>query len=264
MIYTIVRNGFRSLRRDRGALVLSFILPVAFFTIFGFVFGGMRSTGTPRVSVLVVDEDHSPVSERLIRGLQHESSLLVSTHPEAKPEAGKGQPVPPDYTAATAETAVKQGVAPVALIIPNGFGANPITFGPATNRKAFTLLHDSSDPIRRADGGRHAPKSRHDVVARFHGRRGHEVFRASQRRLDPQQRRSIDADLSRFHDQMQRPDQQHRIRPKAAVHGGIVALSTRDVVGENKRSPMIAFYAAGYWCDVPPVHRQRRWRQPAG
>ena len=35
----------------------------------------------------------------------------------------------PEYTASTAEAAVKHGVAPVALIIPRGFGENPISIG---------------------------------------------------------------------------------------------------------------------------------------
>ena len=48
MIFTIVRNGFRSLRRDRGALILSFVLPVAFFSIFAVVFGPMSGNSTPR------------------------------------------------------------------------------------------------------------------------------------------------------------------------------------------------------------------------
>ena len=244
MIYTIVLNGFRSLRRDRGALVLSFILPVAFFTIFGIVFAGMRSTGTPRVSVLVVDEDHSPVSERLIRGLKHESSLLVSTHPEAKPEVKKDEPAPPDYTAATAETAVKQGVAPVALIIPNGFGADPIAFGPSTNRQVFTLLHDSADPIAAQVVAGMLQKvvmtSLPDSMAAV----GLKYFNQASGGLTPQQHKSIEADISRFHDQMQRRDQPDSVSAESSGAGGIVAVSTRDVVGENKRSPMIAFYAA--------------------
>ena len=112
MMAAIVRNGFRSLRRDRGALILSFILPIAFFSIFGMIFGGMGGSGTPRVSVLVVDEDGSAVSGRLVRALLQEPSLAASTHPKAK----KGEPVPPDYTAASAETAVKQGDVPAALM----------------------------------------------------------------------------------------------------------------------------------------------------
>ena len=42
MIGAILQTSFRSLRRDRGAFVMSFILPIGFFTIFGFVFGSMR------------------------------------------------------------------------------------------------------------------------------------------------------------------------------------------------------------------------------
>ena len=86
MIATIVQTGFRSLRRDRVAFILSFVLPVAFFTIFGFVFGGMRSSSTPRVSVLVVDEDKSSASRALISGLLREPSLDAATHP--KPTKG--------------------------------------------------------------------------------------------------------------------------------------------------------------------------------
>ena len=69
------------LRRDRGALTLSFVLPVVFFSIFATIFGGRRDT-TPKVSVVVVDEDHSRASERLIRALEQEKSLVAQTLPE--------------------------------------------------------------------------------------------------------------------------------------------------------------------------------------
>src|SRR5215472_10858033 len=98
MITTIVQTGFRSLRRDRVAFILTFVLPIAFFTIFGFVFGNMRGSSTPRVSVLVVDEDHTSASQALINGLLREPSLTVVTHSAATREKPAA-----DYTAATAE-----------------------------------------------------------------------------------------------------------------------------------------------------------------
>ncbi len=52
MIPTHPLTSFRSLRRDRGAFLMSFVLPIGFFTIFGFVFGSMRTSDTPRVTVL--------------------------------------------------------------------------------------------------------------------------------------------------------------------------------------------------------------------
>jgi ABC-2 type transport system permease protein len=143
MIAAIVRNGFRALRRDRGALILCFVLPVAFFSIFALVFGPMSGNSTPRVNVLVVDEDRSAISERLVRGLEREHALVAQTRPETK----TGEPTPPEYTAATAEAAVKKGTAPAALIIPAGFGANPISFVPASGRKPIRILHDSSNPV---------------------------------------------------------------------------------------------------------------------
>ena len=115
MISAIVRTAVVSLRRDRGALALSFILPVVFFSIFAVIFGGQRDT-TRKVSVLVVDEDHSHTSQRLVKGLKSEGSLIFKTRPA--PVKGTEQP---EYTAITAEAAVKAGAAPVALIIPHGF-----------------------------------------------------------------------------------------------------------------------------------------------
>ena len=58
MILPIVRTALIGLRRDRGALALSFVLPIVFFSIFAVIFGGRRDT-TPKITVLVVDEDHS-------------------------------------------------------------------------------------------------------------------------------------------------------------------------------------------------------------
>ena len=40
MISAIIRTALVSLKRDRGALALSFLLPVVFFSIFAVIFGG--------------------------------------------------------------------------------------------------------------------------------------------------------------------------------------------------------------------------------
>lgn len=243
MIGTIVRNGFRALRRDRGAMILSFVLPIAFFSIFAIVFGPMSGNSTPRVNVLVVDQDRSATSERLVRGLQQETALVVATHPEAK----EGEPPPSEYTAATAEAAVKQGTAPVALIIPAGFGANPVSFTPGGNREAIRILHDSSNPVApQVVAGllqkvvmTSLPDSMADVGMRY--------FAQASGGLTPQQRQSVESNLSRLHDLAARRSLQGDTASKANGNsfGGLVPVEMQDVVGENKRNPMIAFYAAG-------------------
>jgi ABC-2 type transport system permease protein len=244
MIAAIVLNGFRALHRDRGALILSFILPIAFFTIFGIIFGGMHDT-TPRVRVLVVDEDKSEASGRLVRGLLGEPSLVAST----RPGAPKGEPARPEYTAATAETAVQKGDSSAALIIPRGFGANPIAFVPGTDRKALRILHDSSDPVAAQMVAGMAQKvvmtSMTDTMADL----GMKYFARAAGGLTPEQRKNVESDLSQLRGQVRQRDQAGSGQAPAAGSGndagGLVAIEVRDVVGERKRSPMVAFYAAG-------------------
>jgi ABC-2 type transport system permease protein len=233
MMAAIVRNGFRALRRDRGALILSFVLPVAFFSIFGMIFGGMGRSGTPRVSVLVVDEDRSEVSGRLVRALLQEPSLAASTRPKTK----KGGPVPPDYTAAGAETAVKQGDVPAALIIPRGFGAHPIALGPGGERAPIRLLHDSSDPVAAQMVGGILQKVVMTALPDTMAKVGMPYFEKYSGGLTPQQRENIQSALTRA------PNAPSQTGPQNGT--GFVALEVRDVVGEKKQNSMIAFYAAG-------------------
>ncbi|MGD0360321.1 MAG: ABC transporter permease [Bryobacteraceae bacterium] len=233
MIAAIIQNGFRSLRRDRGALILSFVLPVAFFSIFGMIFGGVGGDKTPRVSVLLVDDDRSTVSERLVQALLQEPSLDASIHPKAK----KGEPVPPDYTAAAAETAVKQGDAPAALIIPKGFGAHPLAFGPSGQRTPIQLLHDSSDPVAAQMVGGMLQKVVMTSMPDTMEKMGMQYFEKYSGGLTPEQRKNIDAAMSR---QPAAPAQ-----TGSGGGGELIALNVRDVVGEKKQNSMISFYAAG-------------------
>ena len=143
MILSIVRTGFMNLRRDRGALTLSFIVPIAFFSIFAGIFGS-RNDGTDPIRIAVVDEDHSELSKRLVEALQTEAGLRAETGPAVT----KGAP-PSLYDARTAEAAVRSGDLPVAVIIPKGFGESPIQFGPSAKQTKLQILNDSSDPRRK-------------------------------------------------------------------------------------------------------------------
>ena len=236
MIAAIVRTAIVSLRRDRGALALSFILPVVFFSIFAVIFGGRRST-TPKVSLLVVDEDHSSVSDRLVQGLKQEGSLVVETRPA--PVKGAEQP---EYTAATAEAAVKRGTAPVAVIIPHGFGANPISFGPSdANRPKIQLLEDRSDVVApQVVAGllqKIAMTSLPDVMAE-QGSRYIDQFAGG---LTREQRDRIEQSLRYLRQQR---DSDATASASGSGSGGIIGVTSRAVVGENKNNPMVSFYAA--------------------
>jgi ABC-2 type transport system permease protein len=203
-----------------------------FFSIFAAIFGGMGG-GTPRVSVLVVDQDHSDVSARLVRAMLQEPSLDASTHRKAK----KNEPIPPDYTAAGAETAVKQGEVPAALIIPKGFGAHPVAFGPGSERIPIQLLHDSSDPVAAQMVGGILQKVVMTALPDTMAKVGIQYFEKYSGGLTPQQRASVESAMSSMRNTPPRSGSQ--------TGTGLIDLDVRDVVGDKKQNSMIAFYAAG-------------------
>jgi ABC-2 type transport system permease protein len=230
MIATIVRNGFIALRRDRGALILSFVLPVAFFTIFAFVFGQVRSGGTNPVTVIVVDQDRTAVSQRLVERLKLEKSLTIRTMPAPSQFKAQVATNPLSYNAATAKDAVHQGDAPAAIIIPKGFGANPIAFGPSKNRPIFTILHDSSDPV---------------AAQLTAGMLQEAVLTMLPDLMAPDDTKHFDKFMGGLTlGQSSRKDSNTKARSSDTLPE-LVAISTHDVVGQKKSNPMISFYAAG-------------------
>ena len=99
-----------------------------------------------KVSVAIVDDDHTPASARLVAALEHETALNAFTTPKPK----KDQPAPAPYTADSALAGVKAGDFQSALIIPKGFSQNPDlvwTSDGGVDQPQIEILHDSSDPI---------------------------------------------------------------------------------------------------------------------
>lgn len=146
MIGTLIRNSWTSLRRDRAAQVLAFVVPIAFFSIFAVIFGGGggdRMSGPGRVTVLVVDESRSTESRAFVAALSADSSLNVLERWSARDAQATGEPG--DVDRARAEELVKRGAVPVALVLPAGIEATLRAFGGGTVRAL--VLHDPSDPV---------------------------------------------------------------------------------------------------------------------
>ena len=118
--------------------------------------------------MIVVDEDQSRASRQLVQGLERESSLIViARSPQRKVKMRSRRP---NYTAATAEAAVKSGDAPVALIIPQGFGQHPIAFGPDAEGTRDSTAERPKRHDCAADGDGAAAEGGDDGDARGDGR----------------------------------------------------------------------------------------------
>ncbi len=240
MILAVAKNRLMNLRRDRAAFVLAFVLPVAFFSIFAAIFGGSGKASTRKISVIVVDEDGSDGSRRFVAGLQAEAGLSVGLKP-----GDEKDPAGPLYTAASAEAAVKKGEVPIALIIPKGFGANPIAFGPAADRPKLSILADSADPIAPQVLAGLVQKVAMTSMPSSLARSGMAEVDKWSGGLTPEQKARMESALGALEKETA-PSAQSQAPARTSGDGGLVAVAMRDVVGEKKKNPTIAFYAAGF------------------
>ena len=241
MIRTLIRVAWTSLRRDRAAQLLTFGVPIAFFSIFAVIFSGQSGARTPRVDVLAVDEDRSDASRRLMRGLARESSLVVHAGPAARPGTPSRL-----YTRAEAESLVRAGEAPVAAVIPPGWGARFPDFrgaGPAVD-----LYADVSNPVAPQIVNGLLQKVAMTSTPDLFARGGFVDFDTLVGGLTPRQRAVAEGWFVRLRSWssdstaggVPAADSSSR---RAGV-GGLVRTRTVDLLGERKRNPIVAFFAA--------------------
>jgi len=232
MIQTLVRISWTNLRRDRVVQMLVFVVPIVFFSIFATVFGNQRN-GTSRVSVAVVDEDHSELSQRIVEALQREKALRIRT--TAGSDGGAA------LDRAAAEKLVRDGDLPVAIVLPAGIGNGGFMFGGASNTPHVQLLADVSDQI--------APQMVYgllqktvmtaapDVLAKG----GIAQFDKYAGGLTPSQRSAVDQWLST----LRRDSNQPAADKKDDAPGFGLPIDTIDVMRQSGGGSAISFYAAG-------------------
>ncbi len=76
-ILALLGKDIRLFLRHRGELLLTFLVPIVMATVFGLIFGGNGSSDSNPVTILFLDRDHSPFSERLKFELLKEKTLLL-------------------------------------------------------------------------------------------------------------------------------------------------------------------------------------------
>jgi ABC-2 type transport system permease protein len=233
MIGAVIKTGWMNLRRDRAALMLSFVVPIVFFSIFAGIFGAQRSK-TPKTTMAIADEDRSPSSARLIAALQQETALKIVL----APKDGKA------FDAKRAEEYVKSGDAPVALVIPEGFGATKVRFGPSTanDKPTFNILTDSADPIAPQVAGGLLQKVVMTAMPDMMIDAGTEAMEKWTGGLSPQQKQTLDTNRAQLRAYNAQPQSKSG---GSGTSGELVNIRTIDIIGQNKKSPIAALYAAG-------------------
>ncbi len=130
----LVRKDLQLFLVDRRALLMSFAVPIAIGSFFGYVLGGQGNQDQSKIAVLTVDQDRSAISSEIVTRLSGEKTLDV-------------KPSTPDE----ARAAVLRGNAIVAVMIPPNFGqdAGRAFFGPQ-QKPEIAVLFDPSHTAERA------------------------------------------------------------------------------------------------------------------
>jgi ABC-2 type transport system permease protein len=239
MIPTLLRIAITSLRRDRVVQAMTFLLPVIFFSIFAGIFGSQGGDVTSRVQVAVVDEDRSEASGRLFAALKQEPGLRIRTRARRP-----GEPADTARTLVSRMRAlelVKNGDLPVAIVIPQGFGAGFGSFTDSVPR--VELLSDRADPIAPQVVSGLLQKTAMSSAPNLLAKQGIGMFEKYGGPLTPEQRRVVDSWNTSLSDSA-------GASGGAAGGGGPlsqgkVPVRIVDVLGERKSSWLIALTAAG-------------------
>ncbi|MCA9310376.1 MAG: ABC transporter permease [Phycisphaerales bacterium] len=239
MILSLIRTGLIELRRDKVALGLTFVLPILFYSIFAIVFGQMGNAAATRVEVIIVDEDGTEGSRRLAAAIDAEPALRVRGRTD-----DAGAPLP--WSRAEARDQVERGEVPVAIILPEGFGATLGRF--YGDVVPIDMLLDTADPIAGQLVGGMLQKTAFVAMPDLMVDQGLSAFEEYAGPLTGTQKLAVASLKTLLYNQ--RPDAEAsdtETTDEAPAFNGPVSVNTIDVhqKAEKKKNPTISFYAAG-------------------
>lgn len=133
-IAALVLKDLKLFFRDKRALILSFVAPIAIGAFFGFLFSDRPGAEKARIPILLVDQDRSELSLKLAARLRQDAQLGCS-----------------DATLAEAEQQVRKGKVAAALVLPPGFG--PAACRAFLRPEAKPELRLLLDPSRSMEAG---------------------------------------------------------------------------------------------------------------
>ena len=144
MISTIVRIGYLNLKNGDSEIVLTLAVPLVFFSIFALIFdNGIGGGATGKVKVVLVDEDDSEASRKLITAIGNDSALRIMKGQKKTDDADSIRLV--DF--ALAEKDVGNGLVKAAIVIPRGWSESHASQSISRDPLAVQILSDSFDPV---------------------------------------------------------------------------------------------------------------------
>jgi ABC-2 type transport system permease protein len=135
MIATVLMVSLQRLLHNRIELLLTFVVPIAFFSIFAVIFGGsVGAGGTPKIKVVAVDQVNSAQSRAMMKSLREIVGLRFVG--KERPTNSGASDLQKQLTESEAKDWVRRGTASIAILLREENGA-----------VAADLLSDTSDQV---------------------------------------------------------------------------------------------------------------------
>jgi ABC-2 type transport system permease protein len=211
MIWTVVRVGLLRMWHGRTEILLTFVVPIAFFTIFAFIFDEQIGLGkSPRVNLALVDEDDTELSREFVSALAEWETLRIYA------PAGHAEGLFVFTSTEPAKKLVLAGTLPLAVVIPEGWTAS--LTNPGKGAVSLLLLADSSDPVAT------------QVVTAL-------LRQTSGQIMGERARQQIRSFLSLSPDQF--------AESPVSLFAAPIAVDVVDLFAADKSNPVVSVYAAG-------------------
>ncbi|MFZ6742760.1 ABC transporter permease [Undibacterium sp. JH2W] len=104
-LIALIRKDLILFLADRRALLLNLVMPILLGAFFGFITGGRDTKDAAKIEIAVVSQDDHVISQKIVKGLKEESTLLVK-----------------EMSLEEAKALVLKGKLNMAVLIPEKFG----------------------------------------------------------------------------------------------------------------------------------------------
>lgn len=219
MIFEVVRIGLLRLWHGRIEMLLTFVVPIVFFTIFALIFNKQlgESKGSP-TRLTAVDLDGTDASLELVQRLADDPMTRFQA---IAADHGAGDPLP---ALEEARRRIVTGEALVAVVVPEGWAASL----DQPEGVEIKLLADTSDPI--------APRMVTAMVQQAAGEIAAQRLAAP---LPPAPNESAGPWREAT------PQPGWEMASALSQRLGQPGVSTIDLLSDNKANPVVSMYAAG-------------------
>jgi ABC-2 type transport system permease protein len=236
MIWTVIQTSLRRLKNNRSELLLTFVVPILFFSIFAMIFGarGSSTSGTPRIKVALANDSDSWIAKRASELLVEQPSLQIADQNRSVPRT-------------KAEDWVRRGMVSAAIV-----------FGPADSAAQEVASDTVPQTVKQSDLAQQSEKLPHiEVLSDSYDQVASQVMIALVQRavMTAAAERSRDVAIKRQQEvTLASATVPVSMSPFASPFTNATptvevaeppTIQSVDILGSKKTNPVIAMYAAG-------------------